>query len=83
MAQLLVGITLPAWGEPLTPISELFQADKKLENISKFTKLYLCSIPRNYHVSYTNTDANKILLMGGETNPKTGVEIPGKSVLNL
>ena len=53
---------------------------KQTKSWKKFTKLYLCSIQRNYHVSYTNTNANKILLMGGETNPKTGVEIPGKSV---
>ena len=46
---------------------------------SFFTNLtLLCSVPSLYHVAYTNTKADKILLMGGEINPKTGIELPGK-----
>ena len=66
-----LGRTLPLWGQPVAHLNFFMK--------SFFTDLtLLCSVPSLYHVAYTNTKADKILLMGGEINPKTGIELPGK-----
>ena len=46
-------------------------------------KLQLLSVPSLYHVSYTNKKENKILLLGGEIQPSTGVELPGEETMIL
>ena len=41
------------------------------------------SLTMSYHVSYTNKKENKILLLGGEIQPSTGVELPGEETMML
>ena len=47
------------------------------------SQLLLLSVPSLYHVSYTNAKENKILLLGGEIQPSTGVELPGEETMML